>query len=295
MKAFFLISNMIILISCTAQKFPQEKFFATLPKMSPIIGGTNVTSASPISHFVVGIYDKKTHFICTGSLIRKNLVLTAAHCIESAASNLVIIFGLDFTAYDTNDLNQLRIGNATKVHPDYKKENPSDLDWNDLALIRFSGDLPEGYAPISLLEDSSQLKQGSTVQMAGFGASGVEFDEITIKKDKKFKQELEAGNIVCYDKNSTQCYSIHFLGSDQLRATQAEIEGFTEKEFRLNEGHGHGTCVGDSGGPLIYQSENKINLIGITSRGSPFCDGPAIYTNALEYSEWLEQAAIELK
>ncbi len=260
-----------------------------------IIGGTLVTESDPIHRFTVGLYDKKTRFVCTGSIISENLILTAAHCIESSPENIIIIFGLDFSAYDSNQLKSLRMAHSVHVHPNYKTENVSDLNWNDLAIVQFLGGLPEGYRPIEILKNSNLLKSGTAVQIAGYGATGVDLEEVSFKKDKKFKQGLASGEIICHDKNFNHCYRISFLGTDQLRSAPAYIEGFTEKEIRMNESKGHGTCVGDSGGPLIYQSENTLNLIGVTSRGSLFCDGPAIYTNAVEYLDWIERTAVELK
>ncbi|MBC7420590.1 MAG: trypsin-like serine protease [Bdellovibrio sp.] len=287
MNKLIIIFISIVLFSC----FPgtNSQLRLKLDHDHSIIGGTEVSSESPISRFTVGLYDKKTHFICTGSLIRENLIVTAAHCIESDAKNIVIIFGLDFSAYDSNNLKSLRTATSVQVHPDFKKEPTSDLDWNDIALVQFSGGLPDGFSPVKILKDSNLLQAGTSVQMAGYGASGAQLEEVTLKKGKKFQQALDAGEIVCYDKSLSHCYEITFSGTDRLRSTEAKIEGFTEKEIRMNESRGHGTCVGDSGGPLIYQHEGIAYLIGLTSRGSQFCDGPAIYTNALEYIEWINR------
>jgi secreted trypsin-like serine protease len=295
MKHGLITLSFLFFISCSDQKTSQFQSITQNQINPAIIGGIDVPLSNPISHFTVGLYDKKLGSICTGTLIQEDLILTAAHCIEGSASNLVIIFGLDFTALDANNLKSLRSASRVKVHSDFKKNNPSDLDWNDIAVVQFSGSLPEGYSPVEILNDLKLLKQKTPVLMAGFGASGVDLEEVSAKKDKKFKKDLESGDIVCYDKKFTQCYRITFLGSDRLRSTEASIEGFTEKEIRMNEAHGQGTCVGDSGGPLLYQNKDILTLIGVTSRGSQFCDGPAVYTNATEYLDWIEQSKKELK
>lgn len=293
-KAIF-FAGLFFLFSCSSEKNISSA--VPLTNTAPaIIGGAEISADNVISHFVVGLYDTKTHFMCTGSLIRKDLVLTAGHCIESAASNIVVVFALDFTAFDNNDTQVLRTASSVRVHPGYKENNPADLDWDDIALVHFSGTLPEGYAPISFLKDSSVLKRGQTLSLAGYGATGVELEEVKAKKDKKFKQALDAGEVFCNDDEMKDCYRINFLGTDRLRSTETQIEGFTKKEIHTNESRGHGTCVGDSGGPIFLQAEDKsIQLVGLTSRGAEFCDGPAVYTNALEYIDWINQVADELQ
>lgn len=294
MNNLFFVFSLLFVLSCSSEKNFQQIFSHQNIKNQAIIGGIDASTAHPFSRFVVALYDKKNRYICTGSLISENVILTAAHCIETEATNITVIFDLDFFAYDSNNLKLLRTANVIKIHPGYKKNNTSDFDWNDLALVQFTGGLPEGFSPVQILKDSEQLKRDLTVQIAGFGATRVEFEEIISKKDKKFKQDLASGNIVCYDKQFNQCYAVHFLGSDRLRFTEAQIEGFTEKEIRMYEAHGKGTCVGDSGGPLLFQAQDSLKLIGVTSRGSLFCDGPAIYTNATQYNNWIEQAVNEL-
>ncbi len=287
------MKNMIVLIilicvsACSPVKNKESRAKVLSARLDSIIGGKDVPDSSPIIHFTVALYDKKNHFVCTGSLISENIVLTAAHCLDTEAANIVVVFGLDFSAFDSNDTKFLRSATAVKVHPDYNAGRTSDLDWNDIALVQFEGSVPPGYAPIEILQEASLLKATTPVQMAGYGASAVSFDEVTAKKDKKFQQAVGDGEIVCYDKTFSHCYEITFSGTDRLRLAESNIEGFTEKEIRINEAKGQGTCVGDSGGPLLFQSAEKFFLIGITSRGSQFCDGPAIYTNALKYSEWL--------
>ena len=60
-------------------------------------------------------------------------------------------------------------------------------------------------------------------------------------------------------------------------------------------------ALGDSGGPLIipHRPENGLSqgspqhdiLVGITSFGSPECDGelPAVYTRVADYWKWIEE------
>lgn len=259
--------------------------------MSGVIGGTDVQKKEAIASFTVGIFDQQNNFICTGSLISENKVLTAAHCVETTASNLFIVFDLNFKAIDAKNMNVLRQAKFLRVHPSYvagqDKSDVGILDANDIAVIEFEGHLPEGYQPIGFLKDRSLLKRGSPVHVAGFGANKVVEEEVT-KRDRKFQKDFASGDIICNDPQMSYCFRLDFLGSETLRTASVEIQGFTEKEIRLNETKGQGTCVGDSGGPLMLRFEGSFYLVGVTSRGSIFCDGPAIYTNALEYLDWIQ-------
>lgn len=51
------------------------------------------------------------------------------------------------------------------------------------------------------------------------------------------------------------------------------------------------TCVGDGGGPLVYENQEKAELIGAVSFGPIICgqkDVPSVYTNVYEYVDWIK-------
>lgn len=289
MKNLFLILSVVSIVGCSSENESIQSV-QNLDQNS-VIGGAEVAKADAIARFTVGIYDQKNNFICTGSLISENKVLTAAHCIEAVATQVFIVFDLNFKAVDSKNMNVLRQAKALYVHPGYNdKQDDSDattMDTNDIAVIEFEGSLPEGYKPIEFLKDQKILKRGTEVHVAGFGANEVTEEEVT-KRDRQFRKELANGDVYCSDEKLTYCFRIDFLGSETLRTGAVQIQGFSEKEIRLSEAKGQGTCVGDSGGPLFYISENDYLLVGVTSRGSVTCDGPAIYTNALEYLDWIQ-------
>lgn len=290
MRNFSLVLLLVIaVLGCSSDQNPKNLAFDS--KQYSVIGGTEVQKADEIASFTVGIYDQKNNFICTGSLISENKVLTAAHCIEASPADVFIVFDLNFKAADSKLGDVLRPVKALYVHPGYNNgrddSDSSVMDTNDIAVIEFEGAVPEGYRPIEFLKDQSLLKRGTAVQVAGYGANQVEEEEVT-KRDRNFKKDFANGDIICSDEKFTYCFRLDFLGSETLRTASVEIQGFTEKEFRLNETNGRGTCVGDSGGPLLFKAEAGFSLIGVTSRGSIACDGPAIYTNALQYLDWIQ-------
>ena len=293
MKNLILILSLVGgVVACSSGKDEKNEF--AKDSQSAVIGGIDVQSTYAIASFTVGIYDQKNNFICTGSLISENKVLTAAHCIETTASNLFIVFDLNFDALKTKNAEVLRQAKEVYVHPGYDKgrdeSSAGTLDTNDIAVIEFEGVLPKTYKPIEFLKDESLLKRGTPVQVAGFGANQVEEEEVT-KRDRHFKKDFANGDVICTDEELTYCFRLDFLGSETLRTASVQIQGFSEKEIRLSETKGQGTCVGDSGGPLLFKSESSYFLVGVTSRGSMACDGPAIYTNALEYLEWIQSPA----
>ena len=58
-----------------------------------IIGGTIVDASDPVASTTVLVTDG--NYICTGSIIDTDLVVTAAHCVAAPAENLKIVFALD--------------------------------------------------------------------------------------------------------------------------------------------------------------------------------------------------------
>ena len=52
------------------------------------------------------------------------------------------------------------------------------------------------------------------------------------------------------------------------------------------------TCRGDSGGPLMCDSEHNV-LVGVHSYGAPNCSasGPRVLTRVSEYRDWIQKNA----
>lgn len=131
--------------------------------MSPtIINGREVSKTEIFAKHVVGIF-KKGETKCTGVLVSKNAVLTAAHCLPDI-SKASISFGLN-----KKNLQLLPI-NGHLQHPQYDEsivgivEDPA----NDVMVVTFRGDLPAGYDPAEI-SDQDLVQKGSVVLIAGYG------------------------------------------------------------------------------------------------------------------------------
>ena len=231
-----------------------------------IIGGVKVEPGTQVMRSTVALYDVSEGALCSGSLISKDIVLTAAHCVGKQPSKMLVIFTNDIRNAE-KDPSLVRFVSKARVHRDYDKNKK--FNSADIALVRFAGGVPAGYAPVKILSKSELLKTGSNVGVAGFGLSHPE----NVRSD----------------------------GAGILRTTNIRIlnSKYSATEISLDQSVKRGACSGDSGGPAFVMVDGRLNVWGIASRaaympGVPECTIYSLYTRADVYKGWISEKSAEL-
>ena len=241
-----------------------------------IIGGQETPKDHLASRYLALIYDKATDNYCTAMLIRKNILLTAGHCIKSSADQITVAFGNRPLAGDY----VMRQADKVLVHPGYKNHN---VNRNDLALVLIKDSAPAGYEPLAIPEETFVVEPGMMFTAAGYG-------RITGVTDPTGRD--------------TQ-------GSGFLRHVNLQIDGFSEDgtQFYVDQTNGKGICHGDSGGPAMMRFKGKDYAIGIASAISwlvpgelsdkakkeylekqNVCAHKSIYISVKQYRDWINDS-----
>jgi secreted trypsin-like serine protease len=231
-----------------------------------IVGGTLVDANDPVASTTVLVTDG--NYICTGSIIDVDLVVTAAHCVAAPAENLRVVFVRDINAGTIDKSDVLPISNYV-ANPGWQGDSSSGVDQHDIALIRVVGALPAGYHPATLLSSdaSAAIRKGDLTELAGYGITNA----------------------------STQD------GAGTLREVSVKVsKQLGQTEVVLDQRNGKGACHGDSGGPAFVNVDGQLQLWGVTNRGYPDnapddCKEYAVYTRITAYADFLSQAAAQLR
>lgn len=246
-------------------------------RSAAIIGGKKIQEDDVIGKSTVALVadiimtdGQRGQGICTGSLLRSNVVLTAAHCIPQGPdvkeASIYVVFGKDLRKQ--NEV-KVRLVTDYVIHEKYGRANLGGEDENDIALLKFSGDLPEGFQLAELLQDDSLVKPSSKVTLAGYGFVWTDGEE-------------------SYSDNTLRKVDVNV------------IEHFGNTEVVLDQSKGRGACHGDSGGPAFLEVEGKQLIWGITSRGGGLdgiddCSYFSIYTKVNPHLEFIELALQKLQ
>ncbi|CAL1683639.1 unnamed protein product [Lasius platythorax] len=227
---------------------------------SRIIGGTS-TTIDKHPYQVSLHYNGK--LVCGGSIISKQWILTAAHCVLYKKPALFKVR----VASSYHDEGGTLITNISLIIPhEWFDEDTYDYD---VALIKLPTPLSLGRNAkiVTLATPSINIKTGSNAIVSGWGKS-------TNGESSKVLQTLK---IPTFDQKACQkIYARYRIVTPNMLCA-----GYTTG--------GKDTCQGDSGGPLVYNSVQ----IGIVSWGAQCASAgyPGVYTRISTIRSWITKRA----
>ena len=279
-----------------------------------IVGGEVVSDLSSFEYkhtvrlLVKGVLDGKNipdsikglkmTWRCSGALLSKTVVLSAAHCfprsigIKDPETGEIVrgeMTGLSAEAFFKTDTRADRPWGVKSqkiiIHEEFRDDwvsrvgnvwNPSE-SIHDIALVKLSEEASTDKAPVGLLSKQEvQLSSGEDAVLAGYGRD-LSDDQVAIPRLRKVSVPMREAL-----RNATEWY----VGrGDLLKAGKVDRPG--------------GGCVGDSGGPVFVKRSGGVRLAGVIVRGPDEQNGGCqasvtIVTAIPAYSSWISQRMAEL-
>jgi hypothetical protein len=242
-----------------------------------IIGGRPVSNdpEGPALRNVVGLSRDGLDTFCSGSVVAKDIVVTAAHCVDDGQS-FFVVFGDPKGLMPRVEVEKVEM---------YKPYGAAAFPNFDIAWVKLKTPVPQGFEPMEVLRDPSKLKEADEFRLAGYGY------ERTGCRDASCSDELLQTNTALEK----------YYDTPRLMSLLV-FKGSAEQKLG-------GACNGDSGGPAYAKIDNKWYLIGVTNGVTAYVNpesftNPAlscealssIYTFMGDYVPWVEKrSSQELK
>jgi len=213
---------------------------------------------------------------CSGTLIKPDLILTAAHCARDAALN---------SDYDF----------AAQVGSDYYEANPDSDGWiviknqwwnprysknsyaNDIGLMLLDGQANVRTLPLPTASQVSSIANIKTYTLYGWGVDQ-NGDDPAVLQSAVLSDQTSAAK---------QYFKSTFNPTTMIAA------GAYNKAERVYAGG----CNGDSGSPLIAYVKGKPILAGVTSFGANSCDlgKPTVFAKVSYFLKDLAAGEIRIR
>lgn len=273
---FFFLGRLQLSVFASEKNIISESIIDSRKLKSRIIGGTIAKSNMyPFYTWLnIQMYGLSESSWCGGSLIAPDVVMTAAHCIQSVIS---IDAWVNSTSRNYNGFEHFRKSIRTLAHPKYQPMNGNYQ--NDIGLVFL--DSPVSDVPLVQLNKNQSLPglTQAKVTAIGLGLTFLNFSSTESGfPDYLMEASFQAISYVECIKNA---------GSWMI--PESDLCCYDEKK---------GVCFGDSGGPLLLPSSTSQNnvQVGIVSRSSkfswePICvkaGVPQVFTRVSYYHAWIQ-------
>jgi Trypsin len=247
----------------------QRRLIALLAVLAAAPAGAMVGGAPPAAEgagrsvvMIVGSYGTA----CTATAIARDLLLTAAHCVQP---------GAEYKLVDSTAGRDPTLKDITRIERDPQfdlKRLLGHLATADVALAKVAQPLPAGIPAAQLGSEMEAVVPGDTLIVAGYG--------VTVRGDGRTGGTVRAASLVATGQPGTL----------QIRLYDPRTKGVSA---------GLGACTGDSGAPAFREKNGGLAVVGVVSWStgpnlSDGCGGLTGVTPLVRYRPWILEAARRL-
>ncbi|MBU1220768.1 trypsin-like serine protease [Myxococcota bacterium] len=254
---FFTILFSLTIVFLGSCQEPQVDY-NTITTGRPIFYGDPDTTQA---HQAVAFLYANNGGACTGTLIARSWVLTAAHCVEGA-SYMDVYFGNNTQTF----YSEIRSSRLIP-HPNYS--GSSSAIYNDIALVELSSNAPSSIATIPILPPNLAIgdadENSLMLEFVGFGQTETGSSGVKLTVDHVMGEQCSSSN---YCNISSSPYQIP---PNSISYGQ----------------NGGGPCSGDSGGPAFITRSGTEYVAGVTSYGDQYCTSYGVSTKVDGYYTWI--------
>ena len=220
--------------------------------------------------FAAAIASRGGDQFCGGSVLDRDSVVTAAHCVVGARKRDVRVITGRPNLKDEDTGQQLRVAEL-KVHRAFAR-------WGrrDVAVITLKKPTTAPGVLLPTIEEAEvATRPGAELRVAGWGGTrrggGASSDVL-----------LDVPLFAISDKQCRQYFSF-FVAAEEVCAF-GESQGGDKYDD---------SCFGDSGGPLVADAHRGALLIGLVSYGGPRCgvEKPGVYAQVASNLGFIERHA----
>jgi len=233
---------------------------AAIAPAAAMVGGAQPAADGPGRSVVMILGSHGT--ACTATAIARDLLLTAAHCVEP---------GADYKLVDM-ERREPALKDIARIERDPLfdiKRLLGHLATADVALAKLAQPLPAKIPPVPLGDATPPVAAGDAFVVAGYG--------VTVRGDGRTGGTVRAATLVATGQPGTL----------QIRLFDPRTKG---------ESAGLGACAGDSGAPVFRDNGETLAVIGVVSwstgpKLSAGCGGLTGVTPLARYRAWIAETA----